>query len=61
MEHRLTCIKPAGLKAEHIVPRSPSPIPLEECDRNTLSRDELLELVRRNDVSDARLSIDARD
>ncbi|KAJ9623096.1 hypothetical protein H2203_006029 [Taxawa tesnikishii (nom. ined.)] len=37
----------AALKSLMIIPRTPSPIPLEERDPETLSREEMLELLRK--------------
>lgn len=39
-----------ALKALHIIPRSPSPVPLEERDVDSLSLEEIRELVRRQRV-----------
>lgn len=40
----------AALKSLMIIPRTPSPIPLEERDPETLSREEMLELLRKQKV-----------
>lgn len=38
---------PEALQAELIIPRSPSPVPLEERPEESLTREELLELLAR--------------
>ena len=40
-----------ALQSMCIIPRSPTPLALEDRPRDTLSRDELLELLARRDVS----------
>lgn len=41
---------PDALKAEGVIPRSPTPVPLEDRPVETLSAEELQELVRRQKV-----------
>lgn len=41
------------LKAEMVIPRKPSPVPLEERPRDSLTREELLELLARREAEGA--------